>query len=143
MKTRLGLILIGSMIFSYAAASDWFLIAKGNDSIVFVDKSSISSKDKYLKAWLIWDYTGPKKMEYYPYKEYRSTKSLYYLDCSSNSIAISQSVNYLGNFGAGESVDSYSQDISKLKFSDVAPDTIGETILKYVCVRGASKERKK
>lgn len=143
MKTRLGLLLIGSLIFNYASASDWFLIAKGNDFIVFVDKSSISSKGKYLKAWLIWDYIGTKKMEYYPHKEYRSTKSLYYLDCSSNSVAISQSASYSGNFGAGESVDSYSNDISKLQFNDVVPDTIGETILKYVCKRGAIKQRQK
>ena len=131
------------MIFSYASASDWFLIAKGNDEIIFVDKSSISSKGKYLKAWLIWDYIGTKKMEYHPYKEYRSIKSLWYLDCNSNSVAISQSASYSGNFGAGESVDSHSNDISKLQFNDVVPDSIGETILKYVCKQGAPKERLK
>ena len=123
-----------------AVASDWVFVAKSEIGEAWVDKSSIAPKGKYTKAWTIWDYGIPQKLQgIYPPKEYQSTKVLNYYDCAEGTSAIIQSAYYGGRAGTGENVQSWSYDSTKVLFNDFTPDTVGETIHKFVCNNSRNK----
>lgn len=122
------------MTASLAQASDWQIISGSEKLNVFVDKSSIARSGKYKKAWFMYsnstDQTG---LVYTSYKVYRSNKALEYFDCEERTTGQIQSTFYAAEFGAGDALGSMILKLPQVMFSEVVPDTIGETMLNYIC----------
>lgn len=76
------------------------------------------------------------------YKAYRSSKALEYFDCEERKNGEIQATYYVGEFGAGESAGSVVWKLPQVSFSEVVPDTIGETMLNYVCKAVQEKSSK-
>jgi hypothetical protein len=116
-----------------AYGSDWREVSKTNDAVLYVDFESIAPRGRYMRAWVMFDYAPPKQTETYPQKEYKSAKSLWAFDCTERTSATAQHILLSGDLGAGEPIQVRSVDWGQLKFDDVVPDSIGETVLKITC----------
>lgn len=128
---RFGALVIGlAILASSASASDWNLVYSDQDQSIFVDKSSISMKGKYRKAWSQWIYVKPKKDIYG--SDYAASRNLEYYDCTEKTSSTLQYVTYKTG-DISEVVRPYSYDLKNVRFDDIIPDTIGELLFKYVC----------
>lgn len=126
------LVLLG---FSEASfASNWKPIPNTVPNSTFVDASSIAPIGKYRKAWFL----SSEEMEkdgnaYTSFKKYRSTKSLNYYSCEERTTASLQRLFYSESQGTGEYLGSWAAPSKNVNYLDVAPDTVGEAMLEYVC----------
>lgn len=127
------LAMAGVLGFSSAFASHWITIdTDSNHATVQIDSSSIASVGKYRKAWFTFKYptnqnvpTGPTQGAYYT-----SAVSLYYGDCSAQTIEVVQTIYYTeDNQTAGSMVAHF----SAAALQDVAPDTSGANMLTVMC----------
>jgi hypothetical protein len=124
-----------------AFGSNWVLVEMSADKDFHsIDQESIASSGKYKKAWFRTDYGSMQTLKYQP-KNYLSSKSLWYFNCQERTMAATQQLFYSGQAGNGELVDSYTYPIQSMQFSEVAPDTIGESMLNAVC-RGIKRSSK-
>ena len=114
-------------------AANWVDVAGNDEVAVFVDTESIRKGGTRVKAWLKWKWQKPQDVPgAYPAKTYQSEKQLQVSDCKNGTIAIAQGVRYAGPDG-GDVVDSYTIAERDGKFSEAAPETIGESLIKFVC----------
>ncbi len=123
-----------------AYSSDWVIISTGSDSVIYGDKQSIRTQGNSVKLWLKWVYDTPQEVEHtYPVKKYTSTKSLDVYNCQDRTSTTLQTVRYSED---GSVVDSQIWKDLKSAYSEIVPDTIGESILDYVCLRKKSTNKK-
>lgn len=132
---RLVFIGLAALLAAHSAqASDWaFVTANGDGSLtVYVDRSSPRQQAQWVKAWARREYRagGTSPIASKPFK---SALDLTYYDCMSHRTAI-KSVRYYREPGAeGGVVDSFSNEDFSLNFTDPPPDSMGESILNFVC----------
>lgn len=136
-----GLILASSQM---AVAVNW--VSTGVSSDVHketnqVDYDSISayhfnSYDKdsyYVTAWVKTDYPTAQKLN--NGKLYRQVKGLWYVDCLGKRMTWGDTVYYASN---GNLVDSYQNSYintySSSNWNRAIPDSIGETVSKFICL---------
>lgn len=131
MKKLLFLIFLFASFETFAA--DWKIITAIEDGLIFVDASTILQAGKYRKAWILWDYKYSQKTPDQFGVTYKSVKELDYYDCADNQSATIQELLYDGMDGLGENVRSTGGAFHSGAMKDVAPDTVGQTILKFVC----------
>lgn len=116
-----------------AVASDWVLVSAGSGVSAYVDNESIRFQGSNAKVWVKWVYEKPQKIEgTYPDKYFVLGKELSVYKCLDRTSGTVQSVKY-SSLEAGEVVESYSIAEKYWSFSEVVPDTMGETILSVVC----------
>lgn len=129
------------IISANANAANWVEIA-GNDAVVVsVDTDSLRRTGAKVKSWLQWQWSRPIDVpNTYPVKYYKLEKQLQVSDCKVNTLAIAQGVRY-ADLSGSEIVDSYTIEEKFWKFSEPAPETIGESIIKYVCNVTSSKRK--
>ncbi len=107
-----------------ASASNWVSL----DSTTKVDSSSIVRKREYVKAWIILPDNSYEKSAYLPSSVY--AKSQIFIRCRERSMATKQMLYYDAQWQfMGESVT----PSKAISFNDVAPDTVGEYIVDFVC----------
>lgn len=124
-----------------ALASDWQLVSGDQTLKTYVDTESLAHRGRYVKAWFLWDYASVQKGEYFPSNQFQSRKTLWYISCSEKTFAQIQALTYTGNAGAGKVVTSDAFPVDAAQFEDVVPDSIGETLVNYVCKREGAKNR--
>jgi hypothetical protein len=112
-----------------ARASEWLAFDTTDRGTAFIDLDSIANKGNYVQAWIKIEYHPPQKMKTYPYKEYDNAKSLWAFSCAEKTMAAVQEVGYLG----GEVVGSWSVPPREMTFTDIAPDTLGESAFRIAC----------
>ena len=118
---------------SYVAASAWVEVGDSRSVAVFVDKDSIRRKGANVKAWLKWVWSKPIEVaNSVPPKYYLLQRQLDVFNCQKNTYAIVQDTSYSDAAG-NEVVNSYAFEEKDWQFSESAPDTIGESIQKFVC----------
>ena len=141
-RYRVYLVIAAFATFSTLATSATWVVVGDNDSVVvFVDKDSIRRNGSRVKSWLKWQWTQPAEIpNSYPTKKYQSEKQLQVSDCANNTLAIAQGIMYSDATG-DEVVESYTIAERAWKFSEAAPETIGESIIKFVCRASAPKKR--
>lgn len=127
---------------STAFAANWQPLAKGGGFIVYVDTESLVQRGEYWQSWFMWDNENDKETPDYPPKTYRSTKTLTVFNCSLRQSTGIQTVYYSGQEGSGNSVYTASVNIKQASFADVVPDSIGESMLRYVCSRATQRSKK-
>lgn len=122
-----------------ALASNWVTVSQsGTGATIEVDLDSIRSSGGRVKAWTRWSYTTPQEVKHsYPPKTYTSSKDLVVYNCYERSSATIQSTSYSQN---GEVVDSRSVADVPSAYSEVVPDSVGESILDAVCGRKSSPQ---
>jgi hypothetical protein len=69
-------------------------------------------------------------------KYYSHYLSLVYFDCAERVSATTQVLYYLDD----ANVQTFSSDVEKILFREVAPDTVGETMLERVCNPQSSED---
>jgi hypothetical protein len=124
-KSVLGAFLIAMS--TSAAAAEWELVTiSSNDSIYFIDRSSVRSASDafgpYRMAWVETDDSLNKKVKY------RSSKILYRARCNKYELGVAQYINYNPD---GSVMDS--ETIGYVRYSVVAPETVGYSILEQIC----------
>lgn len=135
---------IGSLLLStMACAANWAAVgyATGGNPILSVDRSSIVRVGSSVKYWTKQEYAQSQLLENtYPAKYYSSAKALVYTNCASKTTATKQGTFYDTN---GEPVYSYNYQFTQLSFSEVIPDSIGESELNFVCRQGVTSAHHK
>lgn len=132
MKKSLALAAAAVLIPS-AQAANWVAIG-GNDSVTtYVDTDSMRRAGPKVKTWLKWEWSKPEAVpNTYPEKTYQLEKQLQISDCVAGTLAVVQGIRYASLDGA-DVVDSYSIPEVKATYTEVVPETIGESILKFAC----------
>jgi hypothetical protein len=141
MKIGIFLFAIFILIHQNAMAANWVEVA-GSDSVtVSVDKDSMRKVGTKVKTWLKWEWVKPQDVpNMYPSKTYKTEKQLQVSDCANGTLAIAQGVQYSTD-GNGEVVNSYTFDERAWRFSEAAPETIGESILRFACKATAKRDK--
>lgn len=117
----------------FASASDWEVVSIGSNTFASVDKESIRFQGSTAKIWVKWVYTDPQEVKgSYPEKTYLLSKDLELYKCTDRTSSTIQSIRYSTADG-GEVVDTFQINERLAFFSEIAPDTMGETILQWVC----------
>jgi hypothetical protein len=114
-----------------AGAADWQLVAKAREGSIYVDARGIVLKDKLRRAWDKWQYAEDQPG--FPgsgIRSFRASKHLAYYNCEDRSFAVAEVV-YLD--AKGKSVGQITLDVDPASFSVVAPDSLSETQLDFVC----------
>jgi hypothetical protein len=116
-----------------ARAANWVDVAGNDEVTVLVDTESVRKSGTRVKTWLKWKWQKPQDVpSAYPVKTYQSEKQLQVSDCKNGTLAIAQGIRYAGP-DDGDVVDSYTIEERAWKFSEAAPETIGETLIKFAC----------
>lgn len=119
---------------SVSASSATWIEVGGNDSVtVLADKDSIRRNGTRVKSWLKWEWAKPVEVpNSLPVKFYQLERQLQISDCQNNSLAIAQGIRYT-DISGNEVVDSYNLQEKNWHFTEAAPETLGESIIKFVC----------
>jgi hypothetical protein len=122
------------------AEGKWRAVYADANVGVYVHQSSLARTGKYKKAWVMWNYAAGQKTVDHPVSAYQSAKWLEYFSCEERASANVQAIYYSGFAGTGDSVRSYKYTVGPTSFSEVVPDSVGDTVLNYICDDG--KRRK-
>ena len=137
-----------SLIFSIALigsfpanAANWVEVGVSDGVIVSVDTESLHYTGSKVKSWLQWQWSEPTDVpNTYPVKLYQMERQLQVSDCKAKTLAVVQGVRYV-DISGNEVVDSYTIEEKFWQFSEAVPETIGESIIKYVCKAAAAKRK--
>jgi hypothetical protein len=116
-----------------ALASQWVMVGESSYpySQHLVDVDSIRGTGNSRTFWSQTIYSEDQALPR-SYLRYRSSKILSYVDCSSNRIGFLSSIFYDLNGNAVSSFDQSNLPVP-LSLLAVVPDSVGETILNYIC----------
>jgi hypothetical protein len=115
-------------------AADWRPVGLAATAITYIDQNSVVETGRYRKAWAMYDSQESRKLENtYPVQYYKSFKSLYYFDCDERRFGVFQITYYPDGQGDGEQIKSFSNQFNPSQLTEVAPDTVGEALLEFVC----------
>jgi hypothetical protein len=116
-----------------AEAATWLDIAGNDEVTVYVDTTSIRRTGLRVKTWLKWHWVKPQEVpNSFPLKTYLSEKQLQVSDCRDLTLAVAQGIRYAA-IDERDIVSSYTFDERSWRFSEAAPETIGESIVRYAC----------
>lgn len=124
-----------------ATAAEWKVIGSGGNTTHSIDASSVAVRGPVHQAWTMWSSKAlppNSQQEVASFfrqdaNDQKSGKSLFYFGCTSKKIGLVQTISYSGENGAGEVTDSRSITPEQVFFEEVAPDTVAEAMLKFVC----------
>ena len=142
MKTPYLSLVVALFFHMPASATNWVEIG-GNDAVtVKVDKDSMRRIGNRVKTWLKWEWAKPQDVEgTYPTKTYKVEKQLQISDCTNGTLAIAQGIQYAAD-DSGDVANSYIINEKQWRFSEAAPETIGESILQFACKSTAKQKSK-
>ena len=141
MKTAISVALCVATLHVSVQAANWVDVGGNDEVTVFVDTESVRKSGTRVKTWLKWKWQKPQDVPgAYPAKTYQSEKQLQVSDCKNETLAIAQGIRYAG-LEDGDVVDSYSIEERAWKFAEAAPETIGETLIKFACKAPSSKRK--
>lgn len=114
--------------------SRWALAGTGTKTTVYVDTQSLRKAGTVARVWLKWTSTvAMETTRAQPAKTYLSEKTFAIYDCSNRTSATLQVIRYADSDAAGDVVESFSIREPQANFDSVAPESLGEAILKVVC----------
>lgn len=117
-----------------AQESRWVEVGGNSQITAYVDKISMRRSGAKVKVWLRWENASPVETDtVFPKKTYMSAKTLNVYNCSERSAAGLQAIRYAESNVSGDVVESTSIPETKATFVELAPETIGESIMLYAC----------
>ena len=131
-STRLVIIAILALP-AVAHSANWVSIGGNDEVTVYVDTESMRRTGVTARTWLKWQWTKPQEVPgRYPAKTYLFEKQLQISNCKEGTLAVAQGIRYV-DLDGNEVVDSYALEEKSWKFSEAAPETIGESLVKFAC----------
>lgn len=116
-----------------ASAANWVEVGGSDAVVVSVDTESLRRSGTQVRSWLKWQWSKPLDVpNTYPVKQYKLERQLQVSDCKNRTFAIAQGVRYSDETG-NDVVDSYIVAEKSWQFSEAVPETLGESIVRYVC----------
>ena len=115
-----------------ASAANWVAVAGDADLTASVDIDSLRYAGSEVKVWQKFQHRTPQDGVSIPANKYRSGLFLSVYDCANRTITPWQS-RYHSDFEGGKVVHSLTIPEEHRSVYEVQPDTISETILKFVC----------
>ena len=116
-------------------------IVSDNGVSLLIDKDSIRNSGKNVKAWVMWQYSNPQEVPFLnPTKHYLSQKVLEVFDCVNVKFGSSQIIDY-ADLNGGDVVDIVSTDEHLIKLTEPPPESMGESLLNYVCNEAKKKKK--
>ena len=107
---------------------------------LYVDTQSARKSGAKAKVWLKWIHAEPVEVEYsQPRKTYKVEKALAIYNCAERTTLTLQVIDY-AEIDGGEVVFNASAPDSPGRYTEVAPETIGESILNFVCRESSAKK---
>jgi len=120
-------LLTALMLPSSVRAAEWWYVAAGKQVSVFADRSSVAVSQvngrNVIRAWAAYFNSTVVN-------GYKSEKSQSYYDCSQRMSAFRSSIEY-GTDGMVK--NSRTLNDYQISWSPLAPDTVGEALLNFVC----------
>lgn len=110
-----------------AQPEGWVHVSTGRYAKYYLNRSRIARVGSYLSAWEKADHRDD------PTVKYSEAKNLWYYDCSAGRMALKAYVQY---DRAGKVTSSVEVPDYRLSWYTVAPESVGETKLKFVCRAG-------
>ncbi len=125
-----------------AQSSRWVEVG-GNDEITaYADTQSMRRTGPKVKVWLKWVNASPVETStVFPKKTFLSEKTLAVYHCSDRSSTTLQVIRYANADFTGEVVESLNGQDTPSSYRDLAPETIGESILNYACKATAGTKK--
>ena len=122
--------------------SRWIEIARSESATAFVDSKTINRTKGKVKVWVKWQYPAPIPTSInVDRKTFQSEKRLTIFDCANRASTTIQALRYSDADTAGQIVEETSTLEAAAFFKDVAPETIGESILDFACTPPAPARR--
>ena len=113
-----------------SAMAEWQLVDFSNDGINYFENKSIRKNGSEATMWDLIDYVKPATEAGLTFT---SKKSKYVYNCKNESRKILSIALFDGNMGRGKVVYTYDWAKGESTYSAIAPDTIGETLMKAAC----------
>ena len=127
-------LLLLSSIASHAQSWRWVEVAGNDETVAFVDVQSLRRTGPKVKVWIKWiNSTAVETDTVYPKKTYKSEKNLVIYNCEDRTSIGLQAIRYANVDVSGEVVETITAQESKGGYRELAPETIGESIMNYVC----------
>ena len=117
------------MLFASQAMAEWIKASETDAYVEYIDLSTVQKYGNVVKMWSLVDYKNNNHNGYY----FLSSKLLHQYDCQERTSLSLTTVDYTGNMGEGDVVESY--DFNDAKPHNIVPGTIGETLWKVACDR--------
>lgn len=129
MKKLMVVILLAGI--STSAMAEWIKINEGENTDIYVNKSSIRRTGNLVKMWSLYNFKTSEK-DFENDKPHLSSINQMYYDCQNESSHPLYSIEYDGNMGLGNVTFRSSGNV-QTKDSPVIPDSIGEMEWKIAC----------
>lgn len=120
------------LICGSASASDWKLLQKNDEQVIFLDKDSIVGTPTMRKAWFLINFLTPQSLASQN-SGYQSARFLYYFNCKDRAFATVQGAFFSDVHSEGKLVHRFTLPKEKIEFADLMPDSVGEANWKIVC----------
>ncbi len=131
MAKYVGILLIAAVLAPAQARAGWEYVGESASGSVFImDTSTKRQQGKYTLVWTGLEFPEGELING---KRFSSVRALDVYDCSDYRFGTKTEVYYTGKAGSGDVVHSVSMDMDKVKFMDVVPNTMAETMLKKAC----------
>ena len=130
------LIFLAMLASSAANAATWVAIHKFDEQgfRLSIDTDSITQEGVLRKAWVRWEYIKPQLLPRSSTEEpelyFVETLELSYYHCQQRKSALSRIIHRGSD---GKAVSNLARTTEELKYSEEAPDSLGEMMLEAVC----------
>lgn len=118
---------------SFANASDWIEVARGDKLTIHIDQQSLQRNGDEIKVWDKWSYASPQRLEKAGrQKTYQAVRNLVIYNCKKRTLSLIQSDKY-ADTKMRTKVDEFHIDEVLADRIDLPPDSIGEVVFAFVC----------
>lgn len=114
--------------FAQSALADWTLSGQADRFDSYVDATTRRPSGNTVRMWVMTDYKAAEKNS--AGREFLSDKILYEFDCAAETLRTIAWINYSGQMGAGQTVNS-SEAPGNMR--NVVPGSIGEAHFRTAC----------
>ena len=128
-------VLMALMLVSGQAAADWVFLDWTPSYSAYADPTTVRQSGERVRMWTLTDY---RSVQTYDGSAYLSNKAEFEHDCQAGRVRMLAFSLYSEAKGSGKVVHS---DVHPGKWQQIVPDTIGQTMWKFACVKKYDQPR--
>ena len=123
-----------------ALAANWVEVGGNSKVTAYVDTQSIRKIGPKVKIWTKWVHTEPVEIKRtYPKKTYMVGKELSVFNCVERTTLTLRAIDYAEVDSLDVVRDASAPDIPS-RYTEIAPETIGEIIFNFACKEPSKKK---
>lgn len=130
--TRIGIAVALALSSTMAVAAEWHYVNKSDSEVYFIDESKLDRQKPVRDFWLKYISKSP---EYVNSKQSDRGLIQYRANCRAGEIADLQVIKYTSSGSTA-----YSAKARVVEFDAVAPETVAESWLTYVCAKAVPQD---